>query len=94
MNQNPIIKEAQILVNEQQEKDLEYSIKIMLLMFRCGYLCTNFGRNPLTKKGKGFFPDRIYRLYNKIMCHISKRHRIAVMEIIEDIHNNEKPYLN
>lgn len=68
--------------------------KIVLLMFRCEYLANEIYQSPLTKKGKGFFGPQFWRIYNKLMCLASKRHRDLVMKCLNNFNNANKHLMN
>lgn len=68
--------------------------KIVLLMFRCEYLVNEIYRSPLTKKGKGFFGPKPWRIYNNLMCFLSKRHRDLVMKCLNNFKDMDKHLMN
>jgi hypothetical protein len=82
-------------MNQVQEPDLKYLRWMHILAFRCEFLVTPMGKNPLTKKGWGIIKSpKFWRLYNSIMTKLSKRHRETMYSLLDHYYNENKSMLN
>lgn len=68
----------------KRDKELDYLVWMHLLAFRCKFLATPDGRTPLTKKGWGWIKSgRFWRVYNLVMCAISKKHKTTMLQLLD-----------
>ena len=78
-----------------EDKKLKYLAWMHVLAFRCGYLATGMGKNPLTRKGWGIIKSaKFWRFYNYIMCKMSKRHRRTMYDLLDHYYNVNIPEKN
>lgn len=62
---------------------------VMLIAMRCEFISVGpLGENPLTKKGRGWFPAWFWRAYNEAMCKISKQYRERMLYVLRMIKND------
>ena len=60
--------------------------KTMLMALRCQFI----DGMSLTKKGRGLFSAKQWRLYHEIQCFFNKRYRTEMIEFLRSVKENIK----